>query len=287
MGGFLGYNRFVYIINDLNIRWAHGYASLGRKDGISEAMIQASSLRYFSRLEENELEGGAGLVIHELGHNLGVHHANYLACSDVSIEYDVSECTYLAYADSYDVMGRWYAPMHFNAPHKETLGWLSSNNIQEITSSGIYTLDPLELPSLGIQVLKIPISLSHGKDWYYTEYRAPIGFDNREGLYKYNKGPFLHLKIFLESNFASGDTYLIDVTPYSTTGKIGVSVYVGTTYIDPIGGFSITTLKADDIGAVVAIEFPGQPLPGKPFNKFIRGDANRDGQMDLSDAIFA
>jgi hypothetical protein len=65
------------------------------------------------------------VVAHEIGHNLGLHHARFLNCGDaVYTENALNTCGYVEYGD-FDDMGLDYEPtFHFNAVFKELLGWL-------------------------------------------------------------------------------------------------------------------------------------------------------------------
>ncbi len=121
-------------------------------------------------------------VSHELGHNLGMHHANTLECIS---------CKSNEYGDQFDIMGN--GPRHLNAPHKEEVGWLDNDNII-VTSEGEYLLKPLESkqPKGAIQQLKLPWKTNHlfykvYEDYgvlrnldvsYSLEYRQPVDYDS-------------------------------------------------------------------------------------------------------------
>src|SRR4029078_12179063 len=81
-----------------------------------------------------------------------------------------------------DMMG-WGNGTHFNAFQKERLGWLnygSSPPITTITSSGTYNIPAFETKGNGeakaLKVLKAT-NPDGSKDYYYLEFRQPIGFD--------------------------------------------------------------------------------------------------------------
>src|SRR5207248_2009719 len=83
----------------------------------------------------------------------------------------------IEYGDSFDVMGNTPTPAHFNAPQKELLGWLNYGGAPPITtveSSGTYIIDPYETVGNDPKALKVK---TPSGDWYYMEYRQPIGFD--------------------------------------------------------------------------------------------------------------
>lgn len=106
-----------------------------------------------------------GVCDHELGHNLGMYHASTLTAE---------------YGDQTDVMGGAYAgnPNTQNAPHKIQMGWVPTNRVQSVTSSGTYNISLLEqTDGTLIQALKIKKANS-SNDYYYFGFRAPVGFDS-------------------------------------------------------------------------------------------------------------
>ncbi len=225
--------------------------SVGGFSGVSTAWIASNDLTAFT-------------ISHELGHNLGTLHANYIYCDGSKIA-TPQKCSSHEYGDFHDVMGNRdptrkslpydRPPVHMNSLHKEMLNWLEPEKIQTITSSGIYHLDPLSVPSDEPQILKF---LSQ-KNWYYLDYRIPVGFDNSPLFQEENKGPFLRIP-FIRNG---GDTQLIDTTPGdSVTGLDGrptqeqqrSSINPGITYTDPLKKYRITTLQANTEGTDVKIE---------------------------------
>src|SRR5262249_50846938 len=118
-----------------------------------------------------------GPIGHELGHNLGLYHANSIACVDgqgnpVALS---ATCTEQIQGDSYDVMGP--AAPRFTAFHREQMGWLQPDNIAYATVSGDYTLAPIEQPSAGVQSLHIPRPSDPRTD-FHLDFRQPFGLDN-------------------------------------------------------------------------------------------------------------
>ncbi|TSC65392.1 MAG: gametolysin peptidase M11 family, partial [Microgenomates group bacterium Gr01-1014_80] len=132
-----------------------------------------------------------GVYLHELGHNLGVHHANNLFCNP--------QCYESEYGDPYEVMGyniyggNFY---HFNAPHKEALHWLPPHKIQIASGSATYRIFNEEEVLTGPQALKIfkPDTL----EFYFVSFRKATGFDktlpqevtNGAAIHLWNENPF-------------------------------------------------------------------------------------------------
>ena len=134
------------------------------------------------------------VLVQEPGHNFGMLHASSMRCGTGAtarsfVDQPMGTCTHSEYGDPYDPMGR--ACRHMNAYMKAFQGWFGGCNMVDVTSSGTFTINPLELPCDGVQVLQIPMpkmrpftrsggggpsgitTLTH----YYVEFRASHGFD--------------------------------------------------------------------------------------------------------------
>lgn len=119
------------------------------------------------------LPWGRQVGAHELGHSMGLKHANGWECGTTSIG---PSCTSTAYADHFDVMGYSYTyGAHYGAYNKEFLQWVPSSSAQLVTQSGTYTVQRVETATTGIQSLKIP---REGTSTYYNvENRTAILWD--------------------------------------------------------------------------------------------------------------
>lgn len=123
--------------------------------------------------------------IHELGHNLGFAHAGLIQCSSKAIEWSGTTipCPKDYEGDLFDIMGYRSKDIiggffpHMNAPHKDKAGWINVRSIKR--NVDFVDLIPIESPSSGTHALSIPIGQSPRIiDYYFVEYRQPIGFDN-------------------------------------------------------------------------------------------------------------
>ncbi|SEG04561.1 NPCBM-associated, NEW3 domain of alpha-galactosidase [Vibrio hangzhouensis] len=199
-------------------------------------------------------------VAHELGHNLGLHHAEKLECETDVVE---GNCYSVEYGDSLDIMGAPNFTGHFNSFSKDILGWLNTatdshtDSIVEIKSEGSYFLEPYEtLPGGQSKALKIQrgVDPSTGeKLWYYLEYRQAVGFDrylvNTPSLIS---GVTFHLGREGDRNTSQ----LLDMTPNSASADWNDSSLVpGNSYSDLDAGITVTTEWADSTGASVYVSF--------------------------------
>ncbi len=139
------------------------------------------------------------VLSHELGHSLGVAHANGWDCGEMINE---GNCNHYEYGNLFDTMGHGHLSLHFNAFYKELLGWIPPEKIVSISQSGTYTLNPLEIDSekIAAKVNASGTSLTP----YYLEWRKGIGFDsylNHNKVKKNQLGIFVNKIIHADGEF--------------------------------------------------------------------------------------
>lgn len=200
------------------------------------------------------------LVIgHELGHNLGLYHAQALNCDVAALG---NSCTTLAYGDTADLMGN-YRSAHFNPYEKELLGWLNdgvSPPILTASASGRYVVEPYANASVGAKAVKIP----RGKDgsgrtlWYYVEYRQAVGAD----AVLANTGNLVQgvvVRTATEGDLASSRQ--IDMSPGTSTNTYTEladgALAVGQSYRDAAAGVTLTLAWTTANGAALDVVFDG------------------------------
>lgn len=173
------------------------------------------------------------VVGHEIGHGFGVWHANAYECGSSAI---AASCSSAAYGDPYDMMGS-SGSGHFNAYHKEQFAWFDSEDIEVVTTSGDYVLEPYQTNTANPKVLKIPRDLnSQGNPttWHYLEWRQSFGFDSGLSGDVYN-GALVH---YARKYSNTGDTQLLDLSP-QTASRTDGSLIVGRTFSDSAVGVTI------------------------------------------------
>lgn len=165
---------------------------------------------------------------HELGHNLGMHHASTDDDDDGQVDCE--------YCDRSDIMGiggvGW---RQVNAGHKEQMGWLPAGAIEEITGAPDATrvLAPLEHdPAFATAPQLLKIAVPDSDQSYYVSYRVRSGYD--EGL----------------------STSYADRTNIHRFSGSGRTLFVaaledGQSFEDPMGSISITQLDHGPGGATV------------------------------------
>ncbi|MBI4057106.1 MAG: right-handed parallel beta-helix repeat-containing protein [Elusimicrobia bacterium] len=198
---------------------------------------------------------------HELGHNLGIHHAAWIQCGTKAVD-EYSNCAYDEYGDLWDIMG-WLdkTESQFNAPHKVALGWIPPGRVQEATANGIYSISPLEVSTSGIQALKV--RKPNTSEFYYLEYRQPIGLDAPIPSGNIN-GAMIHVW----GEYAFDRTKLIDTTPRSDTRTYDqwksrdiwdAALADQRSFNDTINDITITQLSHDASSVTVSVAFNCTP----------------------------
>lgn len=238
---FLQYDRLIVVFPDTSICNYDGFANIGPLSSV----ITPDGNNLLSIIGINgplNIDDGTGA--HELGHNFGNYHAGFWECGDTCQSDPIV-------ADPFDIMGSSGGRGHFNAFHKETVGWFDPTNILGTTENGIYFIEPIEITTNGLQALKIPIA--NGLN-YSIEYRIPEGYDSENynfgsavlGIDVY-AGAMLHLDKFTSLPGNNLDTQLLDMFPNSNPNQLfdayDVVLREGQTFEDPDNNVSITTLS--------------------------------------------
>lgn len=206
----------------------------------------------------------AGTIVHEMAHTFGLLHSNALNCDRTPIG---DTCTVSNYGDPSDVMG---GDGHFNAFHKERLGWLGTSEMPPIataTQTGRYVIDRYETMGTRAKAVKVFQGVdpaTGGGIWYYVEYRQAIGFD--AGLAtKGNLATGVQIRKVLAG--ASSYSYFLDMTPNSraTGDYYDGALDVGRTFVDDAAGVRITLVAADGQSATIDVTVgAAAPPPTSP-----------------------
>lgn len=242
------------------------------------------------------------VISHELGHNLGAHHARSLTCRDADGRQPASYgqgCIVDEYGDPFDVMGYRYFVLqndvvttrHFHAIHKLELDLLPEPN-QSTVTSGVHVLAPSapELPS-GTQAIRIPHELDASgvvTTYQHLEFRQPFGtlFDTFAPTDPVANG----VTVRLGSGALGHYTYLVDATPETPGNFFDAPIPVGRTLVDPNTGTTIRPLSVTSAGAMVEIAAGpaiGADVPVAGRRLTFRDDPARGAtlqvQLDLDD----
>lgn len=209
------------------------------------------------------------VIGHELGHNFGVGHANFLECGLESIG---ESCTEVEYGDYYDIMGTAGYMGHFNGRFKEAFTWFDPVNVLTASPGTSVTIYPIESTSAGVQAAKVVREKDQNNNpisWYYIEFRQPTGYDaSLPGTDVFN-GALIHY--FVASDY---NTYLIDTTPNSSadsyTDRIDSALGVGKKLTDSAAGLEISTVSEGSGNLTVSVN--SIPVPCERANPLVAVD---------------
>ncbi len=208
---------------------------------------------------------------HELGHGMGLGHANAFSFVDGQVH---------AYGAQVDTMGKG-AGAHFSAGLKDHLGWLWEGEVELVTESGEYTLLPLE--NSPTHVLRVPLD-EPGHD-LYLEYRQPIGSDSALGYNVYDGVlAFRRVPTFKVGQFSA---IALDATPETPSNSSRDFAIMPGRMLSVDGEVFVTTLSANDGQAVVHIEFAdGEPNSSPIIQAVGTAPSAVDGVWGFSASVF-
>jgi M6 family metalloprotease-like protein len=200
------------------------------------------------------------VVAHELGHNMGLHHASSLTCTSggTTVTYS-SSCTPDEYGDPFDVMGQ--NARHNNAWHLRQIGFMASSNVATVSSSGTYTItSAIARGTAGqTQLLRVPIAGTNPQRYYDLELRGTGGvFDNFAPTSPAVNGVTIHVD---PDPSVITQSQLIDATPGSSSGFNDAPLAAGRTFTDGTVTISVSSVNA---GTAKVDVLTGPPADSTP-----------------------
>ena len=189
----------------------------------------------------------AGIMAHELGHNLGLNHAVSETCttdSGAQIAFG-SKCTVSEYGDPFDVMGSASSLRHLNGWHRAMIGL--TEDVHVVQDDGVYSLSTLEPQQGQPHVLRIPRGDGTSFD---LEFRQPYGlFDNFDPSAAVVGGVLIH---HVSGYSVANKPALLDATP-ETAAFADAALPVGRTFADPVTAITVKLLSVSPTGAQIEI----------------------------------
>jgi hypothetical protein len=183
----------------------------------------------------------AGVAAHELGHNLGLLHANYWAPTNADpLGVGVNN----EYGNPFDRLGSGGSrAAHFTASAKARLSWLAPDRSVRMWGNGDYTLqaqDQTQLPS-GAPVSNAMAAVVLQEKLFMpvaTAIASTEGFSGRFWLeHRTQQSAFATA---LHANMDARENWLMDLTPRSRNGKNDAGLRLGATLSEPGLGLHLT-----------------------------------------------
>ena len=219
-----------------------------------------------------------GDLAHELGHNLGLGHANTLDFGTITLgplDYQATNpgtvgdsgaksaagaitAVNTEYADQFSVMGNaWNSPGPYSAEHRvQILGWIPPSDTQTILGAGSYSVAPAENNS-GLRALRV-LRDAGTSSWLWLEYHQPSTAYESSNLTaikgnNMSSGAMIHYE---DGTNPGVTTLLLDMTPTKTGNNfLDGALLPGKTWSDPYSLLSLTVNSVAGSGMSVSTKY--------------------------------
>lgn len=200
-----------------------------------------------------------GVIGHELGHNLGVHHASTLACKASTntgtpvTSRTADDCVGSEYGDPYSLMGdAWGHQYTHNAWHRSQLGYPVGTQTVTVTAGLDVTYDLLATePDTDGTALRL-IRIARGATGTYLDLELRRGsgpFDTFSSTSSVVTGVSARIGA---ANTVRTQSKLLDNTP--TASFSDAAIQPGSSMWDPVAGARVSVLSVTDGIATVRIQ---------------------------------
>ncbi|PIR05034.1 MAG: hypothetical protein COV57_01135, partial [Candidatus Liptonbacteria bacterium CG11_big_fil_rev_8_21_14_0_20_35_14] len=205
---------------------------------------------------------------HELGHNLGLYHANSCEKSSIhELDNGVKRlgCQTLEYGDPFDIMGGTYQNYFFNLPHKWKLNWINEERIiqidfEDILEDKVFTINSIDEKTsdpVGIAVNLDPTFPIHSDERYLVEYRL----DKKSGS---NNKVLIH-RDYMTNSLPSSPSILINAS--NERFPMDFDLDVGESWEDRVVGIKFTVLNKTQNTTTIEISRKISDVVEKDFFK--------------------
>ncbi|MBA4150509.1 MAG: immunoglobulin domain-containing protein [Verrucomicrobia bacterium] len=170
-----------------------------------------------------------GVTAHELGHNFGLNHANFWDTGGSSV---IGSGASVEYGDIFENMGSSSSIPngHHNVRYKNYANWLTSSEVQTVTSNNTYRIAAHDNPnSTGLRGLRI---VKNSSTNYWVEFRQKFTANK----WLMNGG------VLRWAQNGNQKSHLLDTTPGTSDGRTNAALLIGRTFSDKQAGIHITPI---------------------------------------------
>ena len=259
------YTRLFLVFPDIFGCGWQGFASVGSCSTPTPSGTFNLSVAYLSAAYTMPRSSGVQLASHEIGHNFGLLHSGTVApatatdvlgpLSSVGTENDLG--------DYWSTMGESVLGLYPASQKINTLGWMTSPaNYQTITSSGTYTIQPLETSPAGLEVLQIQRGTGNPGYYLWVEYRQRLGnydstlmCDYCQGGTSDFSGALIH---YQDPTTNAAHSYLPNFTPSDPSWN-SPALAAGQTWNDPYSNLSLSVTSATSTALTLNVNYGAVP----------------------------
>ena len=192
------------------------------------------------------------VLTHELGHNLGLDHANSLICRMGKLRITQGKkCDGQEYGDLWDAMGISSRP--FSVPVLQRLGW--AGKVVTATKSGTWRLADAEASGSGIQAVRVKVSkrVSYWLEYHTTDEAS----EKQPGTFEVKGTPGLQIRL----DTGRKSMQILDAAPGNPHDSLffpdpdlaNATLPPGSSFTTP-QGVRITLVSQDAGGATVQVQ---------------------------------
>ncbi|TAL61080.1 MAG: hypothetical protein EPN84_08560 [Legionella sp.] len=215
------YQHFMFVIpKDVNCNWG-GLGHLGC----------GTSCYTWIRAYEPQGTYAQIVYVHEIGHNLGMHHSATDTNNDGVPESE--------YGDAACIMGTgdFQYLKQANAPHRDQMHWFDmfSNRLKVVSGDGVFAISPLDagIDHTGLLTLKIQRNSS---ETYYVSFRRDIG--------PFGPGAPAYLDKVNIHRVVAGDSHSYFIK----------AIGAGESFVDPKINLNISVISLDKNFALISVK---------------------------------
>jgi M6 family metalloprotease-like protein len=259
------YTRLFLVFPDVFGCGWQGFAAVGTCSQTTPSGTFNLSVSYLSAAYTTPRSAGVQLASHELGHNFGLLHGGTLTPGTVSdvIGPLTSPGTEADLGDYWSTMGEAVLGLYPASQKINTLGWMNNPaNYQAVTSSGTYTIQPLETSPAGLEVLKIQRGSGNPGYYLWVEYRQPVGAYDSTLMCDYCRGGTSDFSAALihyqDPNTNPAHSYLPNFTPSDPSWN-SPALAAGQTWADPYSNLSLSVTSTTPTALTLNVNYGAVP----------------------------